>query len=114
MNPICEAYFQHLARARPLGEYSLSSEDLARERQLSRRPFVSLCKSVGIRSEEVYYFNDYEALYERFRQDTNRKTFAEAEHGGFAVQDFSVLRHGFFSRQTSDSKWRYHFSVRSL
>ena len=48
-------------------------------------------QSVGIRSEEVYYFNDYEALYERFRQDKNRKTFAEAEHGGFAVQDFSVL-----------------------
>lgn len=48
-------------------------------------------EGAGIRPEAVYYFNDYEALYERFREDKDRKTFAEAEHGGFAVRDFSVL-----------------------
>lgn len=45
----------------------------------------------GIRPEEVYYFNDYEALYERFHEDASEKFFRADVHGGFAVTDFSVL-----------------------
>jgi hypothetical protein len=45
----------------------------------------------GVPREHVYYFNDYEALYERFREDEYRRSFSAADHGGFAVEDFSVL-----------------------
>ncbi len=48
----------------------------------------------GIGRQEIYVYNDYEALHERFRADIGRNrftTFARGDHGGFAVQDFSVL-----------------------
>ena len=48
-------------------------------------------KKIGIQEEQIYYFNDYEVLYERFVGDKNNKTFEKDKRGGFAVRDFSVL-----------------------
>jgi hypothetical protein len=45
----------------------------------------------GITRHEVYYFNDYKELYQRFREDESQRIFEPAEHGGFAVHDYSVL-----------------------
>jgi len=45
----------------------------------------------GISRDEIYTFNDYEALYDRFREDAGQRLFEPADHGGFAVGDHSVL-----------------------
>jgi hypothetical protein len=46
----------------------------------------------GIPRGEVYDFNDYEALYERFREDTDQRVFTPAKRGGgFSVRDFTIL-----------------------
>jgi tRNA uridine 5-carbamoylmethylation protein Kti12 len=45
----------------------------------------------GVRSEEVYYFDDYEVLYGRFCEDKSQRIFTPAEQGGFSVHDFPML-----------------------
>jgi len=45
----------------------------------------------GIPKKQIYYFNDYQALYERFLGDSSHRLFEPTERGGFALRDSSVL-----------------------
>lgn len=55
------------------------------------RSLFRILAARGVPSEFIFQFNDYTALYERFRSDHPRRVFSSGERGSFKVVDFSIL-----------------------
>lgn len=87
LNQLLPSFGQHVVGSRI---FFLIGRPCSGKTTIAEAMVAEFCKQ-GISRAEIYSFNDYEALYDRFQEDTKQRIFNAGDHGGFVVRDYSVL-----------------------